>query len=103
MTRPWTRSGTPSRRLDALLAQDRVEDVGVVDVVDRDRALLGGDAAGEAAAERDLDALLDLLLDALGRAGVQPVALEQQDRHGVDLEDLATRSSSSSRSSSSGR
>jgi hypothetical protein len=74
--------------LDALLAQDRVEDVGVVDVVDRDRALLGGDAAGEAAAERDLHALFDLLLDPLGRARVQPVALEQEDRDGVDLEDL---------------
>ena len=74
--------------LDALLAQDRVEDVGVVDVGDRDRALLGGDAAGEAAAERDRHALLDLLLDPLGRARVQPVALQQQDRDGVDREDV---------------
>ena len=35
-----------------------------------------------------MHALLDLLLDALGRAGVQLVALEQQDRDGVHLEDL---------------
>ena len=76
------------QRLDALLAQDRVEDVGVVDVGDGDRAALGGDAPGEAAADRDADALLDLLLDALGGARVQRVALQQQDRHRVDLQDL---------------
>ena len=34
------------------------------------------------------DALLDLFLDALGGAGVQRVALEQQDRDGVDVQDL---------------
>ena len=39
-------------------------------------------------AERDPDALLDLFLDALGGAGVQRVALEQQDRDGVDVQDL---------------
>ena len=44
--------GDAEQGLDALLAQDRVEDVGVVDVGDRDGAALGGDAAREAAAER---------------------------------------------------
>ena len=73
---------------DALLAQDRVEDVGVVDVGDRDRAALGGDAPGEAASERDAHALLDLLLDPLGRAREQRVALQQQDCDGVDVEDV---------------
>ena len=70
---------------DALLAQDRVEDVGVVDVGDGDGASFGGDASGEAAADRDPHALLDFFLDALGGAGVQGVALEQEDRDGVDL------------------
>ena len=76
------------QRLDALLAQDRVEDVGVVDVGDGDRAALGGDPPGEAAADRDADALLDLFLDALGGARVQRVALQQQESHRVDLQDL---------------
>ena len=80
--------GDAEQRLDALLAQDRVEDVGVVDVGDGDGAAFGGDAAGEAAAERDAHALLDLFLDALGGAGVQGVAFEQQDRDGVDGEDV---------------
>ena len=46
---------------------------------------------GEAAADGDADALLDLLLDALGGAGAQVLAvgLEQQDRGGVAVEDLA--------------
>ena len=39
-------------------------------------------------AEGDLDALLDLFLDALGGAGVQRVPLEEEDRDGVDVEDL---------------
>ncbi len=59
------------QRADALLAQDRVEDVGVVDVVDRDRAALCGDAAGEALADGDHDAALDLFLDPLCGACVQ--------------------------------
>jgi hypothetical protein len=74
--------------LDALLAQDRVVDVGVLEVGDGDRATLRGDATGEAAAERDPHPLLDLLLDALGGARVQLVALEQQDRDGVDGQDV---------------
>ena len=78
-------------RLDPLLAQDRVEDVRVVDVVEDHRPLLGGDAAGEAAADRDADALLDLLLDPERGPGDELVRLlvEQEDRARVDLEDLA--------------
>ena len=60
----------------------------MVDVVDDDGAALRGDAAGEAASERDADALLDLLLDALGGAREEQVVVQQQDRYGVDLEDL---------------
>ena len=80
--------GDAEQGLDALLAQDRVEDVGVVDVGDRDGAALGGDAAREAAAEGDAHALFDFFLDALGGAGVQRVALEQEDRDGVDVQDV---------------
>ena len=79
-------------RLDALLPQDRVEDVRMVDVVEDHRALLGGDPAGEAAAHRDSDALLDLLLDAERRPRDELVRalVEQQDRAGVHLEDRAS-------------
>ena len=80
--------GDAEEGFDALLAQDRVEDVGVVDVGDGDGAAFGGDASGEAAAERDPHALLDFFFDALGGAGVQGVALEQEDRDGVDLHDV---------------
>ena len=78
-------------RLDPLLTQDRVEDVGVVDVVEDHRPLLGGDPAREAPADRDADALLDLLLDAERRARDELVRLlvEQQDRARVYFEDLA--------------
>ena len=83
--------GHPEQRLQALLAQDRVEDVGVVDVGDLDRPALGGDPAGEAAADGDPHALLDLLLKPLGRARGEHAAvlLEQQDRDGVDRQDRA--------------
>ena len=80
--------GDAEQGLDALLAQDRVEDVGVVDVGDGDGAALGGDAPGEAAPERDAHAALDLFLDALGGAGVQVFALEQQERDGVGVQHL---------------
>ena len=64
----------------------------MVDVVEDHRALLGGDPAGEAPAHRDSDALLDLLLDAERRTRDELVSalVEQQDRAGVDLEDLTS-------------
>ena len=54
--------------MDALLAQDRVEDVRVVDVGDIDRDPLSGNPAGESGADRDPHSALDLLLDPLGSA-----------------------------------
>ena len=82
--------GDAEQRADALLAQDRVEDVGVVDVVDHDRLALRHDAAGEAAPHRHARALLDLLLQALGSARVEHLAvgLEHQDRRRVAAQDL---------------
>jgi hypothetical protein len=77
-------------RADALLAQDRVVDVGAVDVVDRQGFLRRRDAPGEALANRDADALFDLLLDALGGPRLQPLAVgfEQENRCRVAVEDL---------------
>jgi hypothetical protein len=79
------------QRLDSLLPQDRVEHRPVADVVEDQRPLLGGDAAGEPRADRNPDALLYLLLDAERSARDQlvRVLVEQQDRAGVDIEDLA--------------
>ncbi len=75
----------PEQRADPLLAQDRVEDVRVIDVGDEDRDALVGDPAGEALADRDPHALLDLLLDPVRRARHEliGVLVEQQNRHGV--------------------
>src|SRR5947209_13008915 len=80
----------PEQRADPLLPQDRVEDVGVIDVGDEDRGSLGGNAPGEPMPDRDADALLHLLLDPLRRPGDQlpGVRIEQEDRDGVHLEDL---------------
>jgi len=74
--------------LDALLAQDRIEDIRVVDVREHDRALLGSDAAGKSPADRDADALLHLLLDAScgPRDELRAGLVEQQDRARVDLD-----------------
>jgi hypothetical protein len=78
-------------RLDPLLAQDRVQHVGVVDVLDHDRRPLSGDAAGEAATHRDPHPALDLLLDPLRRARHELASrlVEHQERGRVGLEDVA--------------
>src|SRR5581483_420758 len=78
-------------RLDSLLAQDRIEDVRVVDVLEDDRQAFGRDASCESAADGDAHSLLDLLLDAYGSACDQLVRalVEQEDGARVDGEDLA--------------
>jgi hypothetical protein len=77
-------------RLDALLAQDRVEDVGMVDVVDDDGAPLRRDPACEALSHRDADALLDLLFDALGgpRDQLARAFVEEEERARIGLQGL---------------
>ena len=77
--------------LDALLAEDRVQDIRVVDVVEHDRACLGRDPACEAAADRDAHALLDLLLEPDGRPGDELVRrlVEHQHCGRVDLQDVS--------------
>jgi uncharacterized protein YndB with AHSA1/START domain len=78
------------KRLDSLLAENRVQDVRVIDVLDGERPPLGGDPAGEAAADRDPRAPLDLLLDSLRRARDELVRalVEQEDGARVGSEDL---------------
>ena len=62
----------------------------MVDVIEDHRPLVGGDATGEAPADRDPNALLHLLLDPERGPSDELVGalVEQQDRAGVDLEDL---------------
>ena len=78
------------QRAHALHAQDRVQDLGVVDVGDVDRPAARGDAAGEAPSDRDPHAALDLLLEALGGACDQllGVVVEEQDGDRVDAQDV---------------
>ena len=78
-------------RLDPLLAQDRVEHVGVIDVGEDHRPPLGRDPAGEAAADRDANALLDLLLDPDRGPRNQLVGalVDEEHRARVRVEDVA--------------
>jgi hypothetical protein len=59
---PPHQKGCAEKRLDALLAQDRIENVGVVDVLKRNRLDRRGDAPRESQADWNPDSLLDLLL-----------------------------------------
>jgi hypothetical protein len=78
------------QRAHALHAQDRVENLGVVDVGDVDRPAARGDAPREAPADRDPHAALDLLLETLGGAcdELLRVVVEEQDGGGVDAQDV---------------
>ena len=77
--------------MDALVPQDRVEHVGVIDPFEEHGALQRGDPAGEAPSERDSHALADLFLDAArgGRHQVLRGRIQQQHRGGVHGEQLA--------------
>jgi hypothetical protein len=81
----------PGHRLDPLLAENRVQHVGVVDVVEDDGPSIGGDSPREALAERDADAALDLFLDPLRGARDELVGclVEKQKRSGVGVECVA--------------
>jgi hypothetical protein len=67
--------GHPEQRANALFAENRIEDVGMVDVGDEDRYALGRDSSRESLTDGDPDSALDLLLDALGGAGHQLLCL----------------------------
>jgi hypothetical protein len=76
------------QRPDPLLAQDRIQNVGVIDIGDEDGDTLSGDPAGKPLPQRKLDALFDLLLDSFRGAGHQLVGLRvvEQDRNRVDAQ-----------------
>ena len=80
----------PEQRLDALLAQQRVDELGVLEIGDAHRLARAGDPAGEPLAHPDADTALHLLLEALrcARDERAPVVLQQQDRGRIDVEDL---------------
>ena len=79
----------PQQGAQALLAQDRVDDLGLVEVLDLNRLAGRRDAPGEAAADRDAHSPLDLLLEALGgpRHERVLVVVEQQDGRRIRVED----------------
>ena len=94
------------QRADALLAQDRVEDVGVVDVLDRRSARRSAAIRPAKPLPTGMaDALHDLLLDPLGGAGAEHSPLGSSRRiAAVSLSRISVmRCSSSASSSSSGR
>ena len=70
------------QRLDALLAQDGVEHVRVVDVLNDHDVACSRDTSGEAFAERDPRAALDLLLEAFGGTGDELAALLVEHQQG---------------------
>lgn len=74
---------------DPLLAEDRIEYVGVVDVVDPDRTPLRRDPPGEPRSQRNPYPALHLLLDAARGARHERggLAVEEQDGGGVRRED----------------
>ena len=78
------------QRLEALLAQQRVDDLGVFEVGDAHRLARAGDATREALAYGDAHPLHHLLLEALRGARHEraAVVLEQEDRRGVHVEDV---------------
>jgi len=78
-------------RLDPFLAQERIQYVGVVDVLDRQRPALVGDSAREAPAERDPHAALDLLLEPRGGPSHELAGglVEEQEDGRVGFQDVA--------------
>src|SRR5260370_41016709 len=61
----------PQHGANALSPKDRVRDSGVVDAVQCDGPLLGGDPSRKALSQWDPDALADLLLDSAGCTSFQ--------------------------------
>ena len=74
-----------------LLAQDRIEDLRAVDVLDDDRPTLSGHAPREPTVDRDPDAPLGFLLEPDSSSGDElvPVVVMEEDRCCVRLEGFA--------------
>ena len=88
---PAAQQGHPQHGANALSPKDRVRDSGVVDAVQCDGPLLGGDASRKAPSQRHPDALADLFLDSAGCTCLQLVGplIEQEDGRRVGHEDVA--------------
>jgi hypothetical protein len=78
------------QRADLLLVEQRVDGVARLEVVDGDGPPLCGDSSCESLTDGHAEANLDLFLEASCSSRRQLVRLlvEQQDRGGVDIEDL---------------
>ncbi len=78
-------------RLDPLLAQNRIEDVGVIDVIEDDRLPVRRDPARETKADRDPNAAFNLFLDPDRgpRDELVRLLVQQQERASIDTENLA--------------
>ena len=63
------------QRLDSSFAQEGVENVGMIDVVQSHGAALGRDASSESLADGDVNSALDLFLYPLGRPRDELVAI----------------------------
>ena len=77
-------------RFDPLLAQNRVEHIGVIDVLEDHRLPVRRDAARETTSDRDPDAALDLFLDpdCGPRDELVRLLIQQQESARIDPEDL---------------
>ena len=73
------------QRADAARAQDRAVELSRIDLLEHDRLPLDRDPPGEALAERDPHALL---VEPHRRAHDELVALEQQERGDVGVQDV---------------
>jgi hypothetical protein len=78
-------------RLDPLLAQQWIEDVGVIDVIEDHRFPLGSDPTGETTTDRDTNTTLDLFLDSdsSARNELVDILIDEQHGAGVRIEDVA--------------
>ena len=79
------------QRTDALVQEDRIEHLRVINPLEDHGSAARGDSPSEALADRDSNALLDFLLDALRGRGDEllRIAIEHENCCGVDLQELA--------------
>src|SRR5207237_4194899 len=75
--------GHAQERTDSFLAQERVEHLAVVDVLEHDRPALGRDPSRESLSHRNAHPALDLLLEPSRPQRDQHVALLEEDRRRV--------------------
>jgi hypothetical protein len=74
--------GYPDQRGQAFAAEDGADDVGLIDMINDDRFLLGRHGAGEARAHVDTNALRDFILKSDGGDGGQLVCVRVEQEEG---------------------